>query len=153
MGENPNHNFGKGITGTCWGLSKHSLGCLINTKLDYKGGILVFEIHRPLFFPNTVNHDDRCPIYIILSEFLWHFGLSGSGHLLLPSHLTKYHPLLPPQLCFSWQNYLLEARSVPSIKMSQGSSEHSNLRVVACWLNLGHQSVLFGPHSIFLTMK
>lgn len=149
MSKNPNHNFGKGIIGTRWGLSNYFLGFLIDTKLDCKDGVLVFEKYSPTHFPSTVNGNYKSPICVIPSEFLWHFGLSQSGHLLLPSHLTKHHPLLPPQLCFSWQKYVLEAWFVPSIKISQGSSEHDDPRVVARWLNLAQQSVLFGPRSTF----
>ena len=66
---------------------------------QYKDGILVLEKYSPRYFPNAVNHDDKCPIYVFPSEFLWHFGLSRSGHLLLFSHLTK-HPCSHPSSAF-----------------------------------------------------
>ena len=71
-------------------------------------GILVFEKYDPLCFPEPVNCDDKCTIYITSSEFLWDFGLQGLGHLILPSHPSKPCASPLPQPCLSWQNCVLE---------------------------------------------
>lgn len=143
MDENSNQNFGKGLIGTRWGLSKHFLGCFMNKRLDYKDSILVLErIHfasQILWIVMTNVPFTLCPQNS--SRILDSQGLVISSCLLSPPNFLS--PALQP--CFSWQNYILEVWSVPCIKMLEVSSKHGDPMMVAHWMNLAHRCIFFWP--------